>query len=765
MPADVSSQPGGAGTQRTATGPTQSRDRHAPNFEPTDDEKKVVDSWLQRVQRAQTHAPTKQWRDDLEKLRRYERGAQTVDDKKSSTNMIYATLAAMMPELYAKNPTIAVSPTDAVGRAELAKVKRFCATAEKVIRKMLVEEGKLKKRAKANIRSAFVTGYGALKVIYQKGYRGDPVVVRRIEDTQDNLARIEELIADMRKETDPAQLAVKRDQLQANLKALASGNEVQFYKGFVVDRIRSEDFLILDDNVAEFDEYVDASALGHQIWMRVGDAKVLFKTDLHGATKYGTPRSDANAKAPDDAPPDDLYICVVEIWDKANGVVRTVAKGMNRWLREPYTPEYVPQRWYPFYLLGFNLTEGQWRPLSDTEMLCGLQEEYDRTRKNYADARENSVPKRIVRKGGNLSEQDVENIIHSSNKEWVAVEGNPQVPINQDVMQLEGIKIDPQAYDVSIIRNDMDIVSGRSDASRANLIKPKTATEAEIMAEAMQSRVGERRDTNEDLLSEMGEGALEVALQDLTVDEVKQLAGPEAEWPSTPQGAEEVFRMVSVKVRAGSSGRPNMQREREQWQALMPVIKETMTSVTELRAAGQFELAEAQLELLRETLRRFDEYLDLDSLIPPLERDENGQPVAQQQAAAELVKAKEQLGAAGEQVQALTEENTKLKAGEESKLAQTAANERLEKDRAAADADLQRFKALLAAAVEVQKTEIQAAATANADDAAKRDEAMKAAASEERLSQIMQDLQKTLEGLGSAIERVGAKQPQGAGDA
>ena len=664
---EVISQPAGAGTMRESSGPLQSADRHKPNFEPTQDEQTVVQHWLKRVERAEDAALAKKWRDSLAKLRQYERGEQTVDDKKSRTNMVYATIAAMMPELYARNPTIAVTPTDAVSEAELGKVKKFCATAEKVIRKMLVEEGKLKKRAKANIRSACVTSFGVLKVIYQKEYRGDPIAVRRIEDTQDNLARVEALIQQLKKTDDPSELAKKRDLLQSNLKALASGNEVRIYKGFVVDRMKSEDFLVLDDNVDEFDEYVDARALGHKIWMTVGKARQMFELEPHGATRYGRPRTDANQKV-DDTPADEQFICVIEVWDKENGVVRTTAKGMNRWLREPYAPPHAPQRWYPFYALGFNLTEGCWRPLSDVELLMSLQDEYDRTRQNFADVREKAVPVLIFRKSGNLTEPDIKNLTDRKNKDTIGVEGNPGAPISQDIEWFEGAKIDPAAYDVSIIRNDMDLVSGRSDASRANLIKPKTATEAEIMSEAMQSRVGERRDTHEDMLSEMGEASLEVALRDLTKPEVEQLAGAEAQWPENPESVETIFRMVSVKVRAGSSGKPNQQREREQWGHLMPVIEKTMTAVAELRAQGNFDMAEAALELLRETLRRFDENLDLDAIIPPIEKDENGRPVAQQQAAMEMVKMKEMLAQLQEELAKCQQDLQKAQAGEQAKI-------------------------------------------------------------------------------------------------
>jgi hypothetical protein len=162
--------------------------------------------------------------------------------------------------------------------------------------------------------------------------------------------------------------------------------------------------------------------------MTVNQAEQLLRMKMEGATRFGRPRSEDKSTtpgSPDQTPPGEMFVCVLEIWDKENGVIRTVVKGMNRWAREPYAPQHAPQRWYPFYVLGFNIIEGRWRPISDVELLKGLQDEYNTTRTNYADVREKSAPRRIVRKGGNLAEQDVKNIMASENKDWVAVEGNP----------------------------------------------------------------------------------------------------------------------------------------------------------------------------------------------------------------------------------------------------------------------------------------------------------------------------------------------------
>jgi hypothetical protein len=98
----------------------------------------------------------------------------------------------------------------------------------------------------------------------------------------------------------------------------------------------------------------------------------------------------------------------------------------------------------------------------------------------------------------------------------------------------------------------------------------------------------------------------------------------------------DIFHRIGVGVRAGSTGRPNQQKERETWTNLLPVINETLQQVMELRAAGNYDLADAKMELLRETLRRFDERMDIDAVIPPVERDEQGNAVAQQNAMAQM---------------------------------------------------------------------------------------------------------------------------------
>ena len=60
--------------------------------------------------------------------------------------------------------------------------------------------------------------------------------------------------------------------------------------------------------------------------------------------------------------------------------------------------------------------------------------------------------------------------------------------------------IDPAVYDTSAVRVDWEMVTGLQDASRASVVKPKTATEANILQQSLSGRISEFRDQVEDFL-------------------------------------------------------------------------------------------------------------------------------------------------------------------------------------------------------------------------------------------------------------------------
>jgi hypothetical protein len=650
----------------------QPEDRDVP-----EQEKRQVSALVARIERAVQLRKT--WdTESLPKLRRLTWGTQSAAQPHDAqattrTNLIFATQATLLPHIYAKNPEIAVSVAEAVAEDEYEHWKQFAKTSEIFLARTIVEEANLKRRAKANVRSAMTTAIGWLKLTFQENLDGDPIIIRRINDAQDNLRQIEYLTGKVKETPNQDEVLRQREELRVQVQAMMQSNEVKIFKGFALDRVQTEDVFVLDESIVDFDDYVNADEIAHRVWMTDEQYEQTFGAKpLSGTKEYGAP-NDLGAQADTTAPltgkaKEVKYRAVFEIWSKKEGVVYTIALGAPGYCREPYTPKGLPQRWYPFYALGFNLVEGRFRPLSDVELLEKLQEEYNQTRYYFAEARKEAIPVRIFRKAGNLGEDDIKALQNRRARDFIGVEGNPQVPLNQDIAEFPGVKIDPAAYDVTIIRNDMDMLVGLSDASRANLIEAKTATEAEIMRQALQTRVAERQDANEDMISDIARDALEIGLQRFTTEEIQQLAGPKAVWREQQTGADgqqpltisEIFHKIGVQVRAGSTGKPNQQKERETWTQLLPVINETMQRVMELRMSGNMDMAEANTELLRETIRRFDERLDIDSIIPPVERDDQGNAVAQNNAMQQAAQMQQQMQALQEEYQKCQEEKQQL---------------------------------------------------------------------------------------------------------
>jgi hypothetical protein len=584
------------------------------------EEKAVIEHWTREIKRREV--PHKKLCDSVRRSRLYAEGKMHDDGARGlvRTNLIYATMATLIPYVYAKDPDIAVTLTDAVTPDIYEVFRGFSKTAEIVLREEFVRRGRLKKRMKAAIRSAFTSKIGWLKLIYQRDYNQDPLLRYRLNDVQENISRLDMLRRGISDGDDTSD--AKRGELQAQLAALSQQVEVPLSEGLVLDRIRVEDLIILDPTITDFEEYEYATAIDHVVWMTPEGFDTAFDTDISrprgdkdvdgGNPTLYLDRDDERRGAGSDET--QKFVKVHEIWNRSSNTVYTISDGYKRFCRAPYQPTRLGRRWYPFFGLAFFPTDGSPIPMSLVDLILELQDEYNATRTQYAEHRADSMPVRVVRKGGSLSEEDVQRIRTRKPLDILAVEGTPGQPISNDLGFIPNAVLDPAVYDVTLIRNDIDLVSGVSDASRSNLIDPKTATEAEIMKEGMMSRTNEMLDANEDSITEMADFAMQVLLLELTEAQVIRIAGPQAVWPRMAK--DDVYNMCRIEVRSGSTGKPNKNKDREQWLALLPELKELVMTISQLLQAGQTPIADSLVEIAKETLLRFDEKIDVEKFLP-----------------------------------------------------------------------------------------------------------------------------------------------------
>lgn len=183
------------------------------------------------------------------------------------------------------------------------------------------------------------------------------------------------------------------------------------------------------------------------------------------------------------------------------------------------------------------------------------------------------------------------------------------------------------------------MVTGLQDASRSSVVKPKTATEANILQQSLSGRVSEFRDQVEDFLQQIAQYTAEILIQELQPEQVEKIMGPHKkgklddvvnpatgqpvtgivelsyDWPQLSK--DEVFELVQLKIRAGTTGVPDDLDRQESWTKLLPVIQPLISQIMQFQLQGINPAA--LISLLKETVMRFDDKLDLEAFVPQLE--------------------------------------------------------------------------------------------------------------------------------------------------
>jgi hypothetical protein len=618
----------GAGEAATASG-------EEAKYKPEPEADELAKKWNARIAGARKH-----WEKFHKRVKHnrktvagfdWNKDPDSDDFYKLRANLIHGTITAILPNIYARNPEMSVT-----GLHKGKPLKQFCETLQTVTNRELVR-ARLKTRAKSTVRAALTVSFGVVKVMYQRDIKKDPLIVARINDTQDNIQRVEKLIMDLKDEQQRSDQEATKAELQETMRALQEKVEVTAAEGLVIDRVLT-DQLLLDPTLAELQDYYDSDWMAQVIPMKKSLAEAQYRYKLDGAKRYRdvttAARGDSNRilsggedKANDD---DDCQIAIIEIWDKRSQTVYTMAEGCNWWLREPYSPPKAGERWYPFFILPFQLVDGEVIGPSLVDLTEKLQGEHNKARDKFNEHRELCEPGWIA--GDDINEKTVKRYRDATLGE-ITIVGTDGKPLNQVIIPKQHPPIDPQVYDTSAVRFDWEQVTGMQDAARSTVVQAKTATEANIQQQALSGRVSEFRDQVEDFLQDISQYAAQILIMELTPQQVERIMGgptmqtvpspvpgmpavevlvPSFDWPELTR--DQVFEMIELRIRAGTTGEPNQIEQQEVWIKMMPVIQPLVLQIMQVKATGQDA---GPLEaLLRETITRFDEKLDWEQFIP-----------------------------------------------------------------------------------------------------------------------------------------------------
>lgn len=533
---------------------------------------------------------------------------------------------------------------------EQKDAQRFAETAQIVVSK-LWKKANLKRVMKRTVRSSLSIGPGWFKSFVYSEEGQNPELEKELADLRDNLERIQALEDDLAgtpSEVNADTPEVTAAELELQIQGVQKRIELLVKRGLCIDFVRAEDIQVSLD-VASLEDYRDADWISHDLFVEKDTAKGRFPNltdeDLQRATEYvcrETGRDDAtpidNFMTPDTNMPEGTFVRatdnvgqgnvavmggkekpvkfvkIVEFWDHRDNQIKTMCDGVERWAKAPAPPEHASSRFFPFFKLAFYEVDGSRHPQSMVERSWKLQDEYSSRRSSGRKMRERSIPG-IMFNSGEMDPTEVEKLEKSTEQELVALRTTtPGAKIGDQFAEKPVSRIDPIVFDTADILRDLQMITGVQEAQIQGTSQASTATEADINQSGFASRTGADRDAEEELLTEFAQYTLEVAVQGLTARDVTRLAGPYAFWPEG-MDVEDVLTLVEVEITAGTTGKPRAQADKETWATLLPLILEQLSLIQQDELMGNLPMAETRKNIIRETLKRLDDRLSLESIL------------------------------------------------------------------------------------------------------------------------------------------------------
>ncbi len=590
--------------------------------------------WKQRISTS-----GKNWKEDLERIaenRKLAWGYQKsemggVPKNKVRANLIHSTNQGVLPLIYARNPDVQVRPSQRVGSQGVLyeNTKKFSETLELIIN-YYIANAELKRQHKRVIRSIQTSRIGWLKVTYQSDYQTDALVVDRINDVQDNLQRLQGKLDNMAElDDDPEVIERKIEEATDIVESLREQVEILEAEGIVIDFYRVEDIRI-DEGMQDLLDYKASDWIACRNWYPVEKYQELFtptEEQMKGVKIYKDKDADDgvawSGSGSEDKMPTGL-VAVWEVWSKVTRTRYTFADGAAHWAREPFVPARLGERWYPFFMLGLHWVDGHTWPLSDVENLERLADEYNETASQQTEHRKANVPHYIA--SSDADPKDIKSFTIAGAREVVILDTQGR-PLKDVIAPSPSIPIDHRMYDRQPIRSEIEWISGLQDAARGGVAKPKTLGEAEIIETHLANRTGNFQDESEEFLTEIAVYIGQLVLLNLHFETVQRIAGPHAFWPKF--NTEEAFSLFDVEIRAGSTGKPDKRREQQQWREILPLVIQLIDKILAMRQ-GQVDPQTGSVlappipdeenpyvRMLEETLKRFDERMDIEQILVP----------------------------------------------------------------------------------------------------------------------------------------------------
>lgn len=268
-------------------------------------------------------------------------------------------------------------------------------------------------------------------------------------------------------------------------------------------------------------------------------------------------------------------IPVFTVWHAPTRTQFSIAEGYEDYLDAPRAPDVEIDRFFPFFALIFNSCEHHKHlyPRSDVAHMIPMQQEHNDRRERERRLRHASVP----RWGAppNAFDENEKRLLAHANSISTVIElkglGAPGVKPSDLLFPIPLPEYNPQLYETSTIESDFMRTKGVQPAVMG-ASSGDTATEAAIAEQARGVTDAEKVDELDDFLTDIANGMAQVILKEVDAGMVLRIVGPGHVWPDQ-RSRVEIAAELDVRIKAGSSGRPNRAAEIAHFERMWPATQ------------------------------------------------------------------------------------------------------------------------------------------------------------------------------------------------
>lgn len=331
------------------------------------------------------------------------------------------------------------------------------------------------------------------------------------------------------------------------------------------------DAIIIDPACRHLDGFVGAGFIAEEMKLTVEEIQRTYNVDLRKNEKVAQSLAEEDGLFGEGSS-DNRKICVWEIQDKQTEQFFTVCEHHQDYLRQPSAPRVRLERFWTVFPLVFEHIEHPEKlyPISTVTMAIDTQMEYNVTRMALKDHRKANKPK-YLSKLGSLSDDEKAKFADHEPNEIIEVQATgPNDDPTKMVSPFQPYSIDPNQYSVSHVIDDIYRQGGLQEANLGGT-SGATATESTIAEASREMNQSSEIDTLDDFLTEFSRSLGQLMLANLSTETVKKIAGKGAIWPDLSD--DEIFSEITLKIRAGSSGRPNQAATLARFRDAMPFVQ------------------------------------------------------------------------------------------------------------------------------------------------------------------------------------------------